>query len=77
MGLRREIQEELEEEAFQEGKRRIVEKYYTDPDEEMRGFGSSALHHSIIGEYEPSESEKRMMELELENYELKYGCGSD
>ena len=47
MGLRREIQEELEEEAFREGERRIVEKYYTDPDEEMRGFASSALHRKL------------------------------
>ncbi len=77
MGLRREIQEELEEEAFREGERRIVEKYYTDPDEEMRGFASSALHRSICGKYEPSESEKRMMELELENYRLRHGRGND
>ncbi len=77
MGLRREIQEELEEEAFRKGERSIVEKYYSDPDEEMRGFASSALHRSISGEYEPSESQKRMMELELENYRLKYGHGND
>lgn len=73
MGLRREIKEELEEEAFREGERQIVAKYYTDPDDEMRGFGSSALHNSIMGEYEPSSEQRRMMELELENYRLKHG----
>ncbi len=81
MGLRREIQEELaselEEEAYREGERRIVEKYYTDPDEKMRGFASSALHRGNFGEYEPSESEQRMMELELENYRLRHGRGND
>lgn len=77
MGLRREIQEELEEEALRDDEKRIVEKYYTDPDDKMRGFASSALHRSIIGEYEPSESEKRMMELELENYRLKHGRGNN
>lgn len=77
MGLRREIQEELEEDAFREGERRIVEKYYTDPDEEMRGFVSSSLHRSICGEYEPSESEKRMLELELENYRIRHELGND
>lgn len=77
MGLRREIEEELEEKAFREGEKRIVKKYYTDPDEEMRGFTSSALHRSILGEFEPSESEKRMMELELENYRLKHGRGNN
>lgn len=73
MGLRREVQEEMEEKEFKEGERRIVEKYYTDPDEKMRGFGSSALHHSIFGDYEPSETQKKMMELELENYRLRNG----
>ncbi len=77
MGLRSEIQEELEEEAFREGERRIVKKYHTDSDKEMRGFASSSIHRSIFGEYEPSESEKRMMELELENYRLKHGRGSN
>lgn len=77
MGLKREIQEELEEETFREGERRIMEKYYTDPDESMRGFASSALHKSILGEYEPSESEKRVMELELENYRLRHGHNDD
>ena len=77
MGLRREIKEELEEKAFREGEQRIVEKYYTDPDEEMRGFTSSVLHRNIFGEFEPSESEKRMMELELENYRLKHRRDKD
>lgn len=76
MGLRREIQEELEEQAFREGERRIVEKYYTDPDEDMRGIGASILHKKFVGEYEPSPEQKRMMELELENYRLKHGRGN-
>ena len=77
MGLREEIREELEEEAFREGERRIMEKYCTDPDEEVRGLASSMLHKKIVGEYEPSPEQKRMMELELENYRLKHGRSSN
>lgn len=77
MGLREKIREELEEQAFKEGERRIVEKYYTDPDADMRGIGASILHGKFVGEYEPSPEQKRMMELELENYRLKHGHSSD
>ena len=73
MGLKREIQEELEEETFQQGIDSIVEKYNTDPDDDMRGFISSAMHQSMFGEYEPSPTERRMMELEIENYKLRHG----
>lgn len=73
MGLRNEIREEMEEEAFKEGERQIIAKYYTDPDADMRGIGASILHDKFVGEYEPSPEQKRMMELELENYRLKHG----
>lgn len=73
MGLRNEIREELEEEAFKEGERQIIAKYYTDPDADMRGIGANILHDKFVGEYEPSPEQKRMMELELENYRLKHG----
>lgn len=77
MGLRDEIREELEERAFKEGEKRIVEKYYADPDAEMRGIGASILHSKFVGEHELTPEQKRMMELELENYRLKYGHSSD
>ena len=77
MGLREEIREELDEKEFEEGQRRIVEKYYTDPDADMRGIGATILHNKFVGEYEPSPSEKKMMELELENYRLKHGRNND
>lgn len=73
MGLRREIQEEVEEQEFRESERRIVEKYHTDPDADMRGIGASILHSKFVGEYEPTPEQKRMMELELENNRLKHG----
>lgn len=73
MGLRNEIREEMEEEAFREGERQIIVKYYTDPDADMRGIGASILHDKFVGKYEPSPEQKRMMELELENYRLRHG----
>ena len=73
MGLKREILEELEEQEFLEGERSIIEKYYTDPDDDMRGFASSSIHKSLFGEYEPSPDQKMMMELELKNHRLKHG----
>lgn len=73
MGLRREVQEELEEKEFRESQNAIVEKYYTDPDAGMRSIGGSFLHDKFVGEYEPSPEEKRMMELELEINRLKHG----
>lgn len=73
MGLRNEIREELEEKAFKEGEKQIIAKYHTDPDADMRGIGANILHDKFVGEYEPSPEQKRMMELELENYRLKHG----
>ena len=73
MGLKNEILEEMEEEAFREGERQIIAKYYTDSDADMRGIGASILHDKFVGEYEPSSEQKRMMELELENYRLRHG----
>lgn len=73
MSLRKEVQEELEEQAYREGERQIIEKYYTDPDEEMRSFGSSMLHRTVFGEYEPTPEQKRSMELELQIYRMKHG----
>lgn len=73
MGLKRELKEEYEKEIFREGERRIIEKYYTDPDESMHAL----MHQSFLGEYEPSNDEKRMMELELEIYRLKPESDND
>ena len=50
MGLKNEIREEMEEEAFREGERQIIAKYYTDPDADMRGIGASILHDKFVGE---------------------------
>lgn len=77
MGLREEIREELEEQAFKEGERIIVEKYYTDSDADMRGIGASILHNKFVGDYELSPEQKRMMELELENYRLSHRRSSN
>lgn len=73
MGLRNEIREEEEEGNLKEGERQIIAKYSTDPDADMRGIGASILHDKFVGEYEPSPEQKRMMELERENYRLKNG----
>lgn len=77
MGLRTETREFLEEEEFKAGEKAIVDKYYTDPDADMRGLFSGSLHKAFVGEYEPSPEQKRMMELELENYRLTHGQSND
>jgi len=72
MGLRSEIREEAQERSRQAARRSIINKYYQDPDADMRGLVASMLNAKYNGDYEPSASAKRAMQLELELFDRTY-----